>query len=455
MAVATGSQIRPELSAVNYTPYLQATGQAAQMIARGGENIGSALANLGQQAGNAIKDYKQNKEKEKQYQGVIKAADTLTKGYEGIIDRLNPRIATALTDLRSRITDPNISTVEKYSAAQSFLDNAPNLLNAGLKMADIESDSASKKAEINAKKAQFEREQRIKAVGISRALGQQDPVELTPDELNEALVFSAEVLKKGQTTERVDRIVNGKVVPTNVNTNLITGKTSESAIREAFATPDDVAKSESAKYFIEAGGKKLDKLNSELDSAESLNEFATQISDAIESGATTGLFASASGKLKNFMESTFGGDYGATAQRLFTKATGGATGVMIRGMYKGLGGMSNTDREAGEKTYGLIQDPKQALRYFIETAKMNKERLEQQIQYANELRDSGLSVDKIASKVDDMRRKAPPVSEIVKERLGIKVEPKTSGTPETNETKPGFDIPSPEAIAKELARRGL
>lgn len=448
MAIATGSQIRPELSAVDYTPFLQASGQSAQMQAQGATSaIGGALK--------GFESYLQNKEKEKQYQGVIKAADTLTKGFEPILEKVDPRIATALKDLRSRITDPNLSSVERASAAQSFMVQAPNLLNAGLKMVDIQSDTASKTAEINAKKAQFDREQRIKAVGISRALGKPDPVELTPDELNEALVFSAEVLKKGQTTERVDELVDGRLVPTQVTTNLITGKTSKSTIREAFPTPEDVAKSKSSEYFIKAGGEKLDKLNSELDSAESLNEFATQISDAIESGATTGLFASASGKLKNFMESTFGGDYGATAQRLFTKATGGATGVMIRGMYKGLGGMSNTDREAGEKTYGLIQDPKQALRYFIETAKMNKERLEQQIQYANELRDSGLSVDKIASKVDDMRRKAPPISEIVKERLGIKVEPKTSGTPETSETKPGFNMPSQEAIDKEKARRGL
>ena len=62
MAIATGSQIRPELSAVNYTPYLQATGQAAQMQARGAENIASGLASLGQQAGSAIKDYYAKKE---------------------------------------------------------------------------------------------------------------------------------------------------------------------------------------------------------------------------------------------------------------------------------------------------------------------------------------------------------------------------------------------------------
>lgn len=62
MAIATGSQIRPELSAVDYTPFLQAAGQSAQMQARGTENIAAGLANLGQQAGSAIKEYYAKKE---------------------------------------------------------------------------------------------------------------------------------------------------------------------------------------------------------------------------------------------------------------------------------------------------------------------------------------------------------------------------------------------------------
>ena len=44
MAVATGSQIRPELSAVDYTPFLQAAGQSAQMQAQGiAAGVGGAL----------------------------------------------------------------------------------------------------------------------------------------------------------------------------------------------------------------------------------------------------------------------------------------------------------------------------------------------------------------------------------------------------------------------------
>lgn len=43
MAVATGSQIRPELSAVDYTPFLQASGQSAQMQAQGIANFASGV----------------------------------------------------------------------------------------------------------------------------------------------------------------------------------------------------------------------------------------------------------------------------------------------------------------------------------------------------------------------------------------------------------------------------
>jgi hypothetical protein len=54
MAVATGSQLRPELSAVDYTPFQQAAGQAAQMQAQGIAAASSGL--LG-----AIREYSQNK----------------------------------------------------------------------------------------------------------------------------------------------------------------------------------------------------------------------------------------------------------------------------------------------------------------------------------------------------------------------------------------------------------
>ena len=54
MAVATGTQIRPELSAVDYTPFVQAAAQGAQMQAQG-------IAALGKSAADAIQEYQKNK----------------------------------------------------------------------------------------------------------------------------------------------------------------------------------------------------------------------------------------------------------------------------------------------------------------------------------------------------------------------------------------------------------
>jgi hypothetical protein len=56
MAFATGSQIRPELSAVDYTPFLQAAGQSAQMQAQGVGAIAKGLEDVVGRVTKAIQD---------------------------------------------------------------------------------------------------------------------------------------------------------------------------------------------------------------------------------------------------------------------------------------------------------------------------------------------------------------------------------------------------------------
>ena len=57
MAFQTGTQVNAGLGRTDYTPFLQGALQGAQAQGRAGELIGQGLANLGQQAGAAIKDY--------------------------------------------------------------------------------------------------------------------------------------------------------------------------------------------------------------------------------------------------------------------------------------------------------------------------------------------------------------------------------------------------------------
>ena len=58
MAVATGTPIRPELSAVDYTPFLQAAGQSAQMQVAGSAAIAKGIESLVGKVGQAIAEKK-------------------------------------------------------------------------------------------------------------------------------------------------------------------------------------------------------------------------------------------------------------------------------------------------------------------------------------------------------------------------------------------------------------
>ena len=154
MAFQTGSQIRPELSAVDYTPFLQASTQASQMAAQG---IGA----MTQGAMKGFEAYVQNKEKEKQYQGFIKAADTLSSGFEPILNELNPKISTSLQNLRATISNPDLSSAERATAAKAFLEHSPTLLNAGVKFLDTKMMMDAKAAESRAKAAQDATDQSV------------------------------------------------------------------------------------------------------------------------------------------------------------------------------------------------------------------------------------------------------------------------------------------------------
>jgi len=446
MAIATGSQIRPELSAVDYTPFLQASGQSAQMQAQGITSaVGGALK--------GFESYLQNKEKDKQYLGIIKAADTLTKGFEPILEKVDPRIATALSDLRSRITDPNISTAERASAAQSFMAQAPSLLNAGVKMLDTQTVVDARTAQLQERKDSIAEKNMIAAASKNRALGKEAGFNLTPDQESAVTIGAAKLMKEGKTTERVDKIINGRTVPVEVTTNLITGKVSESVIREPFQSPQDVKIAESNKLQVQAGAERLKQLDTNLDQARTQEEFANQLSDAIQSGATTGAFAEASGSVKNLLESVFGGDYGAATQRLFAKAAKGITMTQVRGMWKGLGSMSDTDLKEGIKTFGIINDPKKAVEYYIEASKINKERLDEQKQLSKSLLKKGLTQDEVASQLDDVISQYKPISELAKEKIGFNPNTDISVNTSTQPNQPKVNFPSQEAISAEIARR--
>lgn len=410
MAVATGSQIRPELSAVDYTPFLQAAGQSAQMQAQG---IGAAV-------GGAVKgfeSYVQNKEREKQAQGVIKAADVLSSGFEPILEKVDPRIATALQDLRTRISDPNLSTTERATAAKSFMEQAPTLLNAGVKFLDAQLVTKARADELAAKAADKLSKEKVAAAARNYAIGKPIDESLTPEQQNEAFVLGMGMREKGQMTERVDKVVDGKVVPYNVTTNLLTGDVKESQIREPYMSGAEQLKVESTKKLMDIGAEEYKKLGADVESATAQADLADQINYALENNATTGPFAEASAVVRNLAESILGGNYEAAIQKLYVQGVSALSNRQIRDLARGLGSMSNDDRIAFAKSFVNIKDPKQAVRYYAEVAKLNKERADARKEFADQLLADGKTLDVINSELFKMKKEEPLISAIARERI--------------------------------------
>jgi hypothetical protein len=126
MAIATGSQIRPELSAVDYTPFLQASGQSAQMQAQG---IASAV-------GGALKGFEsivQQQKENKQLDAEIKAAERFGNAIQPFLKDVNPQVQAQFGQVMGALADPNLSAREKSTIAKGI----PQALNDILGMAEL------------------------------------------------------------------------------------------------------------------------------------------------------------------------------------------------------------------------------------------------------------------------------------------------------------------------------
>ena len=161
MAVATGSQIRPELSAVDYTPFLQASGQAAQMQARGAENIAAGLANLGQQAGAAIKQYYAKKESKQLEDDAVSLISTkieknqslgdfigVKRDKDGVLDKKALRVAVKTVGVPAILSAAK--SLDEEEKLKSFLGQenasaAATAIQGGASFEQLPKDSAAYK----------------------------------------------------------------------------------------------------------------------------------------------------------------------------------------------------------------------------------------------------------------------------------------------------------------------
>ena len=260
MAFQTGSQIRPELSAVDYTPFLQASGQAAQMQAQG---ITSAV-------GGALKGFEsivQQQKENKQLDAEIKSAERLGNALQGVMKDLSPEVQAQFGGIMAGVSDSSLSRREQAAnakgvgeALKSIIGLAelgkktqdqkaaayvstmlsqnngklsdddvvgitPEQMNMGRKdfleksktdaeIANLTSRAATAAAQASLNQRKFDAAQRktfIESVGNLKALDlAADDSTLTEEEKATADIHALEVKKKVGLTEKVNETAYGK-----------------------------------------------------------------------------------------------------------------------------------------------------------------------------------------------------------------------------------------------------
>ena len=358
-----------------------------------------------------------------------------------------PSLGSALDQLVSPQAIPAIPSLApqapSYMTASQAFASTPQALARSMQ----EQEYTQKRLDLLSK-------QNISAAARNIALNQAPPPGLSQSELNQAFVEGMKMRKEGELRERVDKVVDGKVVPYEVTTNLLTGVTRESQIREPFLSEAAQAGLESRKGFMALGIENIKALNADVKNAQAQAELADQLKYAIQQKATTGVFAEVAATVRNFAESVTDKDFGAAVQKLYVQAGKGITALQVRSLMKGLGSMSNEDRKAAEAAFLNIKDPKQAVLYFAELASLNYDRLLKYQNTVNDLRRAGATADTIDMELQNMRSKEPNLSEIARRNVGF-AESKAALTQPAQPAQAAGQRPmySPEAIRAEKARR--
>lgn len=140
MAVATGTQIRPELSAVDYTPFVQAATQGAQMQAQ-------SIANLGQTVASGIDQYLKKKEEKQREKEATTFLTTFINN--------NPEVANSLgipLNLKGEVEDPGVvkAAIKTLGGADKALGLATSLrrFEQEKRMAELQMGAMEREAQL-------------------------------------------------------------------------------------------------------------------------------------------------------------------------------------------------------------------------------------------------------------------------------------------------------------------
>lgn len=410
-----GTQVNPSLLRQDFSPLLQAAQAQAQATQQAAAIRAQTMANIGSTIGNAIQTYTQKQEQKKQKEAAVSTI--------GAIFQNNPELAAGFKVPMDSAGKPDRGAIE---AVIKTFDSPADALKIASTLEEL---GVTRKA----------RQQQADAARFAGMFDNQGQM-LSPLRSDALAQFSPEASALGRqmVTQRAQAIANlGK---TQADTTEALARAAE--IRggkptPGYATPDEALKESKklaagqtglspsftvvqGRYFpilrenppstfepkdvqlaAESAQKRLDDFKSRFSTAIGAEQSAILVQEGIKKGVKTGAYTPITTYLKRAANDVGIKIEGLDEEVLAQKGIAGMQAGQIQLLARGLGSMSNADREFFVASVSGVTDPTKANQFFAELTIENAKLARQDQAYVRELERKGTSAAEINRLMDE------------------------------------------------------
>lgn len=427
-----GSQINPALGRQDFSAILQGGQARAQGIARAGEIQGQALAQFGSSVAKGIETYAKKEEEKKvtaegidfiksQFPGISdKEAQAGLKAAGGPAAYVKFRRDEVASADAARLRKAQLDELDRQTAGREVLNRAlsaspaQRAISAGASFESLPTGAGAFLPQGPRNTAEF----------ISRAQSSGAPADLWLPQAIQYSQIDENVAKAGPKPElgfatpeealkKASELAKGRdgVTP---SFNVVQGR-----YFPIFREQEPGAyERETDKLAAQAAQKRLDQFTSDYDNAIAAGTSATMILEGLNSGKTTGVFRPLATFLKRVAEGAGIKDLGVAEDELINKGIAGQQASQISLLARGLGAMSNADREFYVATTPSITDSTVANRYFAEMAKENEKFAKQDRALIRQMQDKKVPTQEIVNTIEALRENRNVARDVYRRVVG-------------------------------------
>jgi hypothetical protein len=424
-----GSTINPALGRVDYSPLAQGLAQGGQLAAQGLSNFGTSVAQ-GIQTFLKKQEDKQNEQEginfiKAQFPGLGDAeAKAGLKAAGGAAAFVKFKTDMAQNQMAQRAQALQLAEFERTAAERSRLAQAMTASPAQMAMMggatfeQLPTGSGAFLSTAPANTSEFVK--RAQEAKIDPSVWLPQAIQFSQLEENVGKAKALLIPRPEKTPSVTQQIINTRIAAKQRELGRpLTERETEAeqifAIRatQPPATPafEETESVETAKRY----SARMTNIETGIDDSLRAAIPAGQILSALDAGQTTGFFA----PLKTFISNVLSLD-SAAQQALLEKGIASLSANQITTLARGLGSMSNADRDYFAKAAPKLTDPTKANRFYAEMAIENARLAQEDRDYINERMTDGIGTRQIYIELEN-RRKGRKVAESVYNRvvLGI------------------------------------